>query len=87
MNIRLAPDMKKLVVEKVENGPYESPHDVVCEGLRLLEERDRFMEWRTDQLRKEVSIGLDQYEKGEYKAMTPSLMEDIKKKGRERLGL
>jgi len=51
MNIRLAPDLKKLVAEKVENGHYESPHDVICEGLHLLVERDQFMEWGNAQLR------------------------------------
>jgi putative addiction module CopG family antidote len=40
MGVSLTPDLESLVNEKVKSGVYSSASEVICEGLRLLKERD-----------------------------------------------
>ena len=63
--------------------------EVIREALRLLEERDEMRKMRLGTLRKEISVGLDQLERGkvsEYDDQSfNTLAADIKAKGRKRL--
>ena len=43
MNISLSPDLEKLILDKLGDGTYASPSDVIREGLRLLTERDEHL--------------------------------------------
>jgi antitoxin ParD1/3/4 len=43
MNVSLTPELEQLVRQKVESGRSPSAGEVVREGLRLLEERDRLV--------------------------------------------
>ena len=65
MNISLLPDLEELVKRKVESGEYDSPSDVVVHALYLLEARDRFREAQLDALKREITIGIEQCERGE----------------------
>jgi antitoxin ParD1/3/4 len=65
MRVSLTPELEKLVEEKVTSGLYSTAIEVVREGLRLLEERDRFYALRLEALRREVRQGLDQLDRGE----------------------
>ena len=85
MNISLTPKLEELIKQKVESGLYNSSSEVVREALRLLEERDKIREMRLEELNRELQIGLDQLERGEYVEFTDALVEDIKRRGRERL--
>jgi antitoxin ParD1/3/4 len=38
--IKLTPHLERLIEERVRSGRYESPSEVIREGLRLIEERD-----------------------------------------------
>lgn len=58
MNVSLTPELEQYVQDKVSSGAYYSASEVVREGLRLLQERDRLQEARLQQLRQEV-LGLD----------------------------
>lgn len=69
MNVSLTPVLEKLVADKVKSGFYHTASEVIREGLRLLEERDRLYQARLDELRRDVRQGLDQLDRGEGKAL------------------
>lgn len=65
MNVSLTPQLEQFVREKVDSGRYLSASEVVREGLRLLEERDRVYQARLADLQKEISIGVEEADRGE----------------------
>ena len=89
MNVSLTPMLEELVQQKVATGLYNSASEVIREALRLLEERDELRKLRVGTLRKEISVGLDQLERGEVSEYDDrsldTLAVDIKAKGRKRL--
>jgi antitoxin ParD1/3/4 len=46
MNVSLTPELEHFIHEKVKSGRYLSASEVVREGLRMLEERDRLYDLR-----------------------------------------
>ncbi len=85
MNVSLTPELEELVNTKVKAGLYETPSEVVREGLRLLKERDEHLQW----LRAEVRAGFEDIERGDCsdydERSTRRLADDIKTRGRVRL--
>jgi antitoxin ParD1/3/4 len=79
MNVSLTPQLEELVKTKIASGLYGSENEVLCEALRLLEERDRMQALRIEDLRAEIRKGLDSGEP------TPLDVEAIKSQGRKRL--
>lgn len=65
MNVSLTPQLEQFVRQKVDSGRYLSASEVVREGLRLLEERDRVQQMKLETLRRELMIGVEQIERGE----------------------
>ena len=63
MTITLTPEMEHLVQSKVQSGLFGSPADVVYEGLLLLEQDEA----RFDELKKEITVGMEQAENGQVK--------------------
>ena len=90
MNVSLTPMLEELVQRKVATGLYNSASEVIREALRLLQERDELRTMRLGTLRKEISVGLDQLERGEVSEYDDrsldTLAADIKAKGRKRPG-
>ncbi len=78
MNVSISKHYEKLVKQKVESGEYASHAEVVHEALRLLEERDK----KLKALRQDIQDGLDS---GPGRPFDESVVEDIKRRGRERL--
>lgn len=64
MNVSLTPELEHLVHEKVQSGFYNSASEVIREALRLLNDRDTLQKQRMDELRQEVSIGLEELKQG-----------------------
>ena len=89
MNISLTPELEELVNKKVKSGMYHSASEVIREGLRLLKEQDEIKQSRLNQLRREVDIGIEQIERGEYTDYDTEnrqpLVDEIKAAGRKRL--
>jgi antitoxin ParD1/3/4 len=89
MNVSLTPQLEKFVQEKVESGLYNSASEVIREALRLLEEKDRFRQIRMEELKKQVSEGVDALDRGDYIELDEDglnhYMENVIKRGRERL--
>ena len=89
MNVSLTPMLEELVQQKGASGLYTSASEGIREALRLLEERDEIRKMRLGTLRKEISVGLDQLERGELSGFDDqslnTLAADVKAKGRKRL--
>lgn len=89
MNVSLTPTLEELVQRRVATGLYNSASEVIREALRLLEERDEIRKLRLGTLRREISVGVDQLERGEVSEYDDqslnTLAADIKAKGRKRL--
>ena len=89
MNVSLTAKLEELVERKVASGLYNSASEVIREALRLLEERDEMRRIRLKALRKEIRLGLDQFERGEVSEYDDrslsTLAADVKAKGRRRL--
>jgi antitoxin ParD1/3/4 len=65
MNVSLTPELEKFVQSKVKSGRYLSASEVIREALRLLEERDRLYQARLADLQKEITIGVEEADRGE----------------------
>ncbi len=78
MSTSLPHDLQHFVQQEVASGKYRSEEDVVCEGLRLLRER----EGRLQALREDIEPALEQLDRGEG---GPLDAESIKTRGRKRL--
>jgi len=65
MDVHLKPELEQLIRSKVDSGEYDSPNDVVCEALRLLEERDRLLRIQRDEISKKIDQGLESLRAGE----------------------
>ena len=85
MNISLTPEMEQLVNEEVKTGLYQTASEVICEGLRLLRERDQPVET----LRRDVRAGFEAVERGEFTEYDEGNIKDlsdrIKARGIKRL--
>lgn len=89
MNISLTAELDAYVQEKVKTGMYHSASEVIREGLRLLREQDQIRQAKLEQLRRDLDIGIEQIERGQYKVYDSEglkrLAEEIKAEGRRRL--
>jgi len=58
MNLQLTPELEELVQSKMNSGRYSSASEVVREALGLMEERDRLLVARKDEIRNKIADGL-----------------------------
>ena len=82
MNINLTPKLEEMVREKVKSGLYNNASEVVREALRMMEANDRrgVKIWSKDEIEAELLKGIESgFSEGHFD------IEDIKKRGRERL--
>lgn len=86
MNVSLTAELERFVNEKVASGTYHSASEVIREGLRLLKERDELRRFRTDELRRDVMLGVEQVRAGRGKnyAGGAEVADAIKRRGRQR---
>jgi antitoxin ParD1/3/4 len=66
-SISLTPHFQNLVQELVAQGQYNNVSEVVREGLRLIEEREKKQKAALKDLRKAVNVGFAQMASGQYK--------------------
>ncbi len=89
MNITLTPELESLVKEEILSGDFDSPHEVLREGLLLLKERKLSKDVRVENLRREVQKGIDAIRNGQYKTYNSNNLdnfaEDIIKSATEKL--
>ncbi len=83
MDVSLSPELKKRINDKVKTGLYHTAGEVIREGLRLLEERERLYRGRLMKLRRDVKKGLDQLDRGES-VPGEQVFAELRAKARER---
>lgn len=83
MNVSLTPQLERMINQKVKTGMDQTASEVVREGLRLMQERDK----AKTRLHADVQLGLDQLDNGRYSELDslPTLVARIKAQGRRRL--
>jgi len=82
----LPPDLEQFVHDQLATGKYQSATDVLCDGVRLL--RDR--EVRLESLRNEIDRGITQLDRGEFveldlEAAMQDFFDDVEARSRQRL--
>lgn len=82
----LPPDLQQFVQDQLDSGKYHSAADVMCDAVRLLQER----EIRLERLRKEIDRGISQLDSGECtefasEAELKEFFNDVEARGQERL--
>ena len=63
MNVSLPTSLEEFIRRKVAAGEFESADEVVCEGVRLLQQRE---EWKADARRK-IDAGWEQAKSGQLR--------------------
>ena len=87
MKISLTPRMGQWISEKVGSGLYSSSDEVILEGLRLLMRQEEQRQAMIEDLHKEILVGVRQLDSGNAVVFDQLLVENVKEKGRNRLGL
>ena len=83
MDVLLTPEIERFIRSQVESGKYGSVADVIQAGIRLLEERDSLYKGRFEELRQEVSIGVEQLDRGE-RLDGRAVIEELRQKNQTR---
>lgn len=65
MNISFAPEIERFIQSQIESGKYSSALELILEGIRLLQERERIYKGRFEKLKQEIAIGIEAAERGE----------------------
>ena len=66
MNVNLGSVFDNFIADLLKTGLYQSQSEVVREGLRLLKEKEELKNLRLAELRKEITIGSEQADCGEF---------------------
>lgn len=85
MDIHLPDDASQFIRSLIESGRYASVEEAITAAVRLLEARERERAARLEELRREIAIGLEELDRGEYVEFNDELIEQIKREGRARL--
>ena len=82
MNVKIAPKLQAFVNEKVENGRFGSPSEMVNEALQLMLEREQARFLRLKEL---IGERIEEADRGELIDIDDELVNDIHRRGLERL--
>lgn len=63
--VRLTPELEAFIRERVASGRFDTPSDVVREGLKLLEIREHEREAAIAEIRRDINLGLEQAQAGQ----------------------
>jgi len=64
--VSLTPEQQRFIQQQVDSGRYRTPEDVLLEGLRRLEEMERFIEDNRDEIRRKIEEGAQSEERGDF---------------------
>ena len=85
MNISLTRELEQFVSHKVDSGMYHTASEVVREGLRLLKERDELHQSKLSELQRDITVGIEQADRGETQPFNEDTTARIKARGRKQL--
>lgn len=80
----LPDEVKELVRAQIEAGHFQSVDEVVCEALRLLQEREELFASQHDALRAQIAEGVAAEERGELRDGREAIA-DVRRRIDERL--
>ena len=66
MKIILSPYLESLIERNVASGRFDSPSEVVREGLRLLDDQERSRNASRDELKNDLQKGIEDLRKGRF---------------------
>jgi antitoxin ParD1/3/4 len=66
MNVHLGSALDEFVADLLKGGYYQTQSEVLREGLRLLKEREEVKQLRLAELRREIAVGAEQADRGEF---------------------
>lgn len=66
MNVHLGSIFDQFVADLLKSGYYQTQSEVLREGLRLLKEREEVKQMRLADLRKEIALGSEQADRGQF---------------------
>ena len=82
MNVSITPQLESFLEERVKAGRFNNTSEAVRAALRLLQKEEAEYEAKLAALRTEIGKGFVD----EPVPFTPQVLEDIKERGRGRLG-
>ena len=86
MNISLPQQLEQWVKQRVDTGMYDSASEVIREALRLLRDQEDLKQLRTQELRRQLQVGVEQLDRGASRAFDESVTAEVKKAGSKRRG-
>lgn len=66
MNVHLGTAFDEFVAVLLKSGYYQTQSEVLREGLRLLKEREDLKQMRLAEFRREIAIGSEQADRGQF---------------------
>ena len=64
--VSLTPEQQRFIQQQVDSGRYRTPEDVLLEGLRRLEEMERFIDENREDIRRRIEEGAQEADRGEF---------------------
>ncbi|MCL2640197.1 MAG: type II toxin-antitoxin system ParD family antitoxin [Phycisphaerales bacterium] len=86
MNISLTPELEEFVQSKVDAKMYHTASDVVRDAVRLMARQDQDRQAQFEALKRDIQIGIDQLERGEYIESKDLTVERIRQGAIKRFG-
>lgn len=83
MNVHLGAAFDEFVAGLLKGGYYQTQSEVLREGLRLLKEREEIKRLRLAELRKEIALGGEQADRGQF-VDGPAVFAKIRKRSAQR---
>lgn len=80
MNVHLGAAFDEFVAGLLKSGYYQTQSEVLREGLRLLKEREEIKQLRLAELRKEIALGSEHADQGEF-VDGPQAFAEIRQRG------
>ncbi len=78
MTVQLPASYEQFVAEMLGTGGYQSPADVICDGLDLLRAQAVYRQRRLEQLREQVEVGLEQMRRSQVSSADPmKVLEEV----------
>ncbi len=79
MNITITGELEELINEQLKSGAFDSPNQVIREGLRLLREQNQLRQIRREELRREIQKGVNAIKEGRFKTYNSAdeMIEDV----------
>src|SRR5258707_11474355 len=84
MNISLAPELERIVGEKVRRGQYQNANALVHEAVERLVEADEEEHTHRNEIRKRIAAAEAEIDRGEFTEYDERTLADLPRQVRER---